>query len=150
MEETYLVNSKKKNNDYIKLHLTKKDKVIYDKLIYGTPLNETTSNSNIINNYRYFYKQIKSQKINIEELYDGLAKLDIVEIALERDVDDPQLIFESLNSTGEKLVESDLIRNFLLMGLENDIQTYIYLRIKLPSHQPMLLSQLLLHQTMNY
>lgn len=126
IEENYLVNSKKKNNDYIKLHLTKKDKDIYDKLINGIPFNETTSNNNIINNYRYFYKQIKSQKINIEELYDGLAKLDIVEIALERDIDDPQLIFESLNSTGEKLVESDLIRNFLLMGLENDIQTYIY------------------------
>lgn len=126
IEETYLVNSRKKNDDYIKLHLTKKDKAVYDKLIYGTPLDDDTSNNNIINNYHYFYKQIKSQKINIEELYDGLAKLDIVEIALERDVDDPQLIFESLNSTGEKLVESDLIRNFLLMGLENDIQAHIY------------------------
>ncbi|MEC1698136.1 DUF262 domain-containing protein [Schinkia azotoformans] len=126
IEETYLVNSRKKNEDYIKLCLTKKDKILYDKLIYGTPLDETNSKSNIISNYRYFYKQIKSQKIDIKELYDGLAKLDIVEIALERDIDDPQLIFESLNSTGEKLVESDLIRNFLLMGLENDVQTHIY------------------------
>ncbi|MBB2482684.1 DUF262 domain-containing protein [Bacillus sp. APMAM] len=126
IEETYLVNSRKKNEDYIKLCLTKKDKTLYDKLIYGTPLDETNSKNNIISNYRYFYKQIKSQKINIKELYDGLAKLDIVEIALERDIDDPQLIFESLNSTGEKLVESDLIRNFLLMGLENDVQTHIY------------------------
>lgn len=126
IEETYLVNSRKKNEDYIKLCLTKKDKTLYDKLIYGTPLDEASSKTNIISNYRYFYKQIKSQKIDIKELYDGLAKLDIVEIALERDIDDPQLIFESLNSTGEKLVESDLIRNFLLMGLENDVQTHIY------------------------
>jgi uncharacterized protein with ParB-like and HNH nuclease domain len=126
IEETYLVNSRKKNEDYIKLCLTKKDKTLYDKLIYSTPLDEDNSKNNIISNYRYFYKQIKSQKIDIKELYDGLAKLDIVEIALERDIDDPQLIFESLNSTGEKLVESDLIRNFLLMGLENDVQTHIY------------------------
>ena len=56
----------------------------------------------------------------------GLAKLVIVDIALSRDQDNPQLIFESLNSTGRELSQADLIRNFILMGLEPQLQTRLY------------------------
>ena len=56
----------------------------------------------------------------------GLAKLVIVDIALNRDQDNPQLIFESMNSTGRELSQADLIRNFILMGLEPQLQTQLY------------------------
>ncbi|MFK4997513.1 hypothetical protein ACI2OX_08170 [Bacillus sp. N9] len=51
----------------------------------------------------YFYNSIKSGQRDIEALYEGIAKLIIVEVSLEREHDDPQLIFESLNSTGRNL-----------------------------------------------
>ena len=50
----------------------------------------------------------------------------IVDISLNRDQDNPQLIFESLNSTGRELSQADLIRNFILMGLEPQLQTKLY------------------------
>jgi uncharacterized protein with ParB-like and HNH nuclease domain len=56
----------------------------------------------------------------------GLAKLVVVDIALSRDQDNPQLIFESMNSTGRELSQADLIRNFILMGLEPSLQTGLY------------------------
>ena len=56
----------------------------------------------------------------------GLAKLVVVDIALDRDQDNPQLIFESMNSTGRELTQADLIRNFILMGLEPNLQTDLY------------------------
>ena len=56
----------------------------------------------------------------------GLAKLVVVDIALNRDQDNPQLIFESMNSTGRELSQADLIRNFILMGLEPVLQTRLY------------------------
>ena len=56
----------------------------------------------------------------------GLAKLVVVDIALSRDQDNPQLIFESMNSTGRELSQADLIRNFILMGLEPGLQTRLY------------------------
>lgn len=50
----------------------------------------------------------------------------VVDIALARDQDNPQLIFESMNSTGKELSQADLIRNFVLMGLEPKLQTHLY------------------------
>lgn len=60
------------------------------------------------------------------EVYESIGKLQIVNITLDRLVDDAQAIFESLNSTGKELSESDLIRNYVLMGLEPAEQTYVY------------------------
>lgn len=56
----------------------------------------------------------------------GLAKLLIVDVALNRGQDNPQLIFESMNSTGKALSQADLVRNFILMGLEPEHQTRLY------------------------
>ncbi|GAA7748103.1 hypothetical protein HpCOL16_14600 [Helicobacter pylori] len=50
----------------------------------------------------------------------------VVEISLERGKDNPQLIFESMNSTGKDLTETDLIRNYILMGLEPEEQKIFY------------------------
>ena len=59
-------------------------------------------------------------------LCKGLAKLVVVDIALSREQDNPQLIFESMNSTGRELTQADLIRNFVLMGLEPALQSRLY------------------------
>src|SRR4051812_33453107 len=63
---------------------------------------------------------------DVEEVCKGLSKLMIVDISLDRTHDDPQLIFESLNSTGRELSQADLIRNYVLMGQEPDVQTHLY------------------------
>ena len=63
---------------------------------------------------------------NPEDVYRGIARLDIVDVTLDRGVDNPQLVFESMNSTGIDLRQSDLVRNFLLMGLDESEQTRLY------------------------
>ena len=77
-------------------------------------------------NFEFFEKQIKMLGNNLEPLCKGLAKLMVVDIALSRDHDNPQRIFESMNSTGRELSQADLIRNFVLMDLEPDHQTRLY------------------------
>ncbi len=122
----YLVNQfqNKYENEYIKLQLTKHDKEFYQKLIRKETI--ANDNHNIYNNYKFFYEQINSGKIDIDDLYDGIGKLMIVDVSLIRTQDDPQLIFESLNSTGAKLTQADLIRNYLLMDLNAQFQDRIY------------------------
>lgn len=76
-------------------------------------------------NFEFFVNHAADPS-QIEPLCKGLAKLIIVDISLNRDQDNPQLIFESLNSTGLELSQADLIRNFILMGLETPLQTQLY------------------------
>jgi uncharacterized protein with ParB-like and HNH nuclease domain/predicted transport protein len=77
-------------------------------------------------NFDFFKKRIGETKHEIVALCKGLSKLVIVDISLNRDQDNPQLIFESLNSTGRELSQADLIRNFILMGLEPKLQNRLY------------------------
>ncbi len=77
-------------------------------------------------NFAFFKDRIEESSKETEAICKGLAKLVIVDIALSRDQDNPQLIFESLNSTGRELSQADLIRNFILMGLEPGLQTNLY------------------------
>jgi len=77
-------------------------------------------------NFAFFKDRVADAKDELPALCKGLAKLVIVDISLSRDQDNPQLIFESLNSTGRELSQADLIRNFILMGLEPQLQTKLY------------------------
>ena len=77
-------------------------------------------------NFKFFKERVAEATDDVVALCKGLAKLVIVDISLNRDQDNPQLIFESLNSTGRKLSQADLIRNFILMGLEPQLQTKLY------------------------
>lgn len=77
-------------------------------------------------NFKYFIDRVEETDNDLQALCKGLAKLVIVDISLNRDQDNPQLIFESLNSTGRELSQADLIRNFVLMGLEPKLQTSLY------------------------
>jgi hypothetical protein len=80
--------------------------------------------SRLIDNFNYFKSRILEE--NYEAVMTGIGKLMFVEISLEREKDDPQKIFESLNSTGLELSQADLIRNYILMGLKRKAQNKIY------------------------
>ena len=77
-------------------------------------------------NFDFFSKKIEEVKNDLITVCKGLAKLIVVDISLNRDQDNPQLIFESLNSTGRELSQADLIRNFILMGLDHKLQDKLY------------------------
>lgn len=100
---------------------------ILKKIIYGKldEITEEESNSNMFVNYKLFEDNITSLE-TINQINIGIQKLIYVDIALERGKDDPQKIFESLNSTGLDLSQGDLIRNFVLMNLQREEQNRIY------------------------
>lgn len=112
--EEYLVDKWKPEDTRIKLKPVKNDQKAFGKL-FSDPT-EHIRESNLTVNYDYFYHRIQKQEITIDQLYDAICCLEIINIRLDRD-DNPQLIFESLNSTGLDLSEGDKIRNFILMGL---------------------------------
>jgi uncharacterized protein with ParB-like and HNH nuclease domain/predicted transport protein len=119
----YLFNSQEEGEDKYKLILTKHDKKTLFKILDGLGLTEEDS-TRIEENYKFFEEEI--EKVGLEEIYKGISKLIIVDISLDREKDNPQLIFESLNSTGLELSASDLIRNYILMGLKSQEQEEIY------------------------
>lgn len=121
--ETHLVSKHKKENRKILLKPIKQDCQAFDALF--EPEEYFIESSNVTANYKYFLDRIINEKINIDELYEAISRLKTIDIFLEKD-DDPQLIFESLNSTGLALEEGDKIRNFILMGLSPAMQEKYY------------------------
>ncbi|RSL33928.1 DUF262 domain-containing protein [Salibacterium salarium] len=122
----FLLNSDEEEDDlYYKLFLTKADRATYISLLNESEIPENRS-ERIYENYKFFREVIKKSGTDLNALYQGLSKLIVVDIALDRDHDNPQLIFESLNSTGLDLSQADLIRNYVLMKLEPKEQEYLY------------------------
>ncbi len=119
----YLLNSEEDGDLEHKLLLTKKDKEIYQKLLNDS-LSGEEKKSRLLDNFEFFNKKLS--KDNIIDVYRGLQKLFVVDVVLEKDKDNPQLIFESLNSTGLALSQSDLIRNYILMGQSIELQKILY------------------------
>ncbi|HAT4208827.1 TPA: DUF262 domain-containing protein [Clostridium perfringens] len=119
----YLINQYCSYESRIKLKPIKDDRKAFEHLINGRELIEE---SNITLNYRYFYNKIIYGEISIDELYDAIERLMIVEIELKNGEDDPQLIFESLNSTGLDLTDADKVRNFILMNQSAKTQEKLY------------------------
>lgn len=121
--EEYLVDKYKPEDTRIKLKPVKNDQAAFRKL-FSDPA-EHIRTSNLTLNYNYFYDRIQKQEITIDQLYDAICCLEIINIRLSAE-DDPQLIFESLNSTGLDLSEGDKIRNYILMGLPSKEQEEYY------------------------
>lgn len=121
----YLVNSDEDGDQFYKLILTRSDKDTLIHLLTDKKVPDEHS-QRILENYNFFLENIKKSGIELSKLYQGLSKLIIVDISLDRDHDNPQLIFESLNSTGLDLSQADLIRNYVLMKLEPKEQTELY------------------------
>lgn len=121
----YLLNPLEEGERKYKLVLTQTDKTSLITLLEQHSLPKDHS-IRVQTNFEFFTKRVDETKADLEALCTGLAKLVIVDISLNRDADNPQLIFESLNSTGRELSQADLIRNFILMGLDPGLQTTLY------------------------
>ena len=119
----YLIDEYEPEEKRIKLKPIKNDQKAFGILFDQDE--EYIPDSNLTINYRYFYDRIQHGELDIDELFDAICKLEVINISLNHE-DNPQLIFESLNSTGLNLSEGDKIRNYILMGLPNDQQTKFY------------------------
>ena len=121
----YLLNPLEEGERGFKLLLTQTDKASLLALVQQKT--QPTNHSLLVTkNFAFFEEQVKNLGADLSVLCHGLAKLVVVDISLSRNQDNPQLIFESMNSTGRALSQADLIRNFILMGLEPTHQTRLY------------------------
>jgi len=121
----YLINKYSTDKEQkIRLKPNKQDKEYFNSLFEDKK--SELVNSNIINNYNFFYEKISSGIISPREVFEMFKKIKVVSIYLLRGQDDPQLIFESLNSTGVDLNAGDLIRNYILMDFEPSKQENLY------------------------
>ena len=123
--EEYLINKKESEDLKIRLKPVESDERYYKKLIEE---NDVSLISNICKNYKLFEKLIEESNYSAEEIYRALGKIELVRIKLEKGKksENPQMIFESLNSTGLSLTQGDLIRNYLLMNHEYEKQKELY------------------------
>lgn len=122
----YLVDEYQEDERKVKLKPIKKDMQAFDALLYK-PKDQYIKESNVTRNYDFFYDKITRAGLTLDELFETIKKLEVINIRLDED-DDPQLIFESLNSTGLDLSEADKIRNYLLMSLAPVEQDNLYTR----------------------
>jgi len=121
----YLLNPDEEGERHFKLILSETDKDALLAILQSAPMPAEVS-SRITENYALFQELIAANQGELEAICQGLAKLVIVDVSLDRAQDNPQLIFESMNSTGLELSQADLIRNYILMGLEPKLQTELY------------------------
>ena len=121
----YLLNPLEEGERGYKLILTQTDKQTLLSLVQQRPLPEHYS-LRLKTNFEFFEEQVDALGDDLVPLCNGLAKLMVVDISLSRDQDNPQLIFESMNSTGRELSQADLIRNFVLMRLDPEHQRRLY------------------------
>jgi uncharacterized protein with ParB-like and HNH nuclease domain len=124
INETYLINKFASDDEKLKLRPTENNDKALKYLLRSDKEDLFSDFSKLIINFDYFKGNIKEE--NYQTVLTGLSKLIFVEVSLEKGKDDPQRIFESLNSTGLKLEQGDLIRNYILMGLNIKDQDKIY------------------------
>ncbi|MGL2732247.1 GmrSD restriction endonuclease domain-containing protein [Helicobacter pylori] len=123
--ESYLINSDKDGDKKFRLILSESDKDTLLSLIDKNKRKPSEPSVKIVENFELLEKWIRKNTDKLETIFKGLEKLMIVWIALDKG-DDPQLIFESMNSKGIELTQADLIRNYILMGLEPEKQKIFY------------------------
>jgi len=121
----YLSNQLESGDRFFKLLLTQTDDASLKAIVRQSESPREPS-LRITQNFDLFAQWIADRTGDLAPVCNGLAKLVVVDLALARDQDNPQLIFESMNSTGKELSQADLIRNYILMGLEPVLQTRLY------------------------
>ncbi len=125
INDTYLINKYvKEESSKLKLKQSDTNAKALKFLSSNNNPEDYSEYSKVINNFNYFKENINQE--NVQTILNGLNSLLFVEISLERGKDDPQRIFESLNSTGLELSQADLIRNYILMGLEPGEQIRVF------------------------
>ncbi|GAA9833745.1 DUF262 and DUF1524 domain-containing protein [Helicobacter pylori] len=125
IEDHYLIDSNRDGDKKFRLILSESDKDTLLSLIDKDRRKPSEPSSKIVENFKLFEEWV-SNTDELETIFKGLEKLMIVEIALEKGKDDPQLIFESMNSKGIELTQTDLIRNYIVMEIEIEKQEGFY------------------------
>ena len=123
IDRYFLKNPEEEGDRYHKLVLRRHDQATLRALVNGEEPPKNAS-VRIKENYEYFREQLVG--VDPDKIYRGIGRLIVVDVTLDRGSDDPQSVFESLNSTGMDLSQSDLIRNFILMRLPETEQTQLY------------------------
>ena len=129
MQRGYLVDTFRQGEDRHKLTLTRGDEKTLESIVENLvdpDFSIDEESAKLIENYEFFRKRIEAME-DPNVVWDGIQRLDVVSISLDANQDNPQLIFESMNSTGKDLSSADLIRNFVLMGLPKEKQDALYL-----------------------
>ena len=129
IHSTFIKHSKGEQKGKCKLRPNEFDRDIFEKLMSDIPFDENNfsgqeKNSAMYRNYIFFRDNLAASNHTPKDFYNATGKLTVVSIMLEEE--NPQEIFESLNSTGLDLTKADLIRNFLLMPLNYDLQEELY------------------------
>lgn len=126
IEEEYLTNKYLDDNNHLKLKPVEHDYEAFDSVMNN--MTDFNKPSKVIENYQLFRKLIRDSEISSSALYEAMNHFNMVYIELSSDPseENPQVIFESLNSTGVSLSPSDLVRNFLLMKLDSQQQSELY------------------------
>src|SRR6185312_12576797 len=126
LDAYFLKNVQEDGERFHKLVLRRRDRETLEALVDGTEIPGQGS-ERIRENYEFFREQLRTASgVSPNLVYRGVGRLMVVDVTLDRATDDPQLVFESLNSTGMDLSQSDLIRNFVLMRLPDRDQTRLY------------------------
>lgn len=131
IRDRYLMDPNEDGDRRFKLLLSQGDREHFKAVVQGHDVSGKDE-SRVVSNYNYFVNQLKSKSTNLVTVCKGLEKLVVVDVELERGLDNPQLVFEAMNSTGKKLSQADLIRNFLLMDLDPARQVDVYERFWRP------------------
>ncbi|MUU48470.1 DUF262 domain-containing protein [Helicobacter pylori] len=126
IQNRYLINSDEKGDKKFRLILSESDKDTLLSLIDKNKRKPSEPSSKIMENFKLFEEWIRKNTDKLETIFKGLDKLMIVWIALKKGKDDPQLIFESMNSKGIELTQADLIRNYIVMETEVEKQEDFY------------------------
>ncbi len=126
IQNRYLINSDKDGDKKFRLILSESDKDTLLSLIDKDRRKPSEPSSKIMENFKLFEEWIRKNTNQLETIFKGLEKLMIVYIALKKGKDDFQLIFESMNSKGIELTQTDLIRNYIVMETEVEKQESFY------------------------
>ncbi len=125
----FLINIGLDDNPKMKLKQIESDSSVYEKIIMQDDFDENAfadkeKESNVYRNYQYFKQCLEGTETPLHDLYNAVFKLEIIDVCLT--TEDPQEVFESMNSTGKGLTNTDLLRNYLLMDLPHSKQEHLY------------------------
>ncbi len=126
IENRYLINRDEDGDKKFRLILSESDKDTLLSLIDKNKRKPSEPSVKIVENFELFEKWISENTDKLETIFKGLKKLMVVWVALDKEKDDPQLIFESMNSKGIELTQADLIRNYIIMETEVEKQECFY------------------------
>ena len=124
----FLKNTLQSGHRRYKLSLRRADHATLQALLDRGDVAElgTQASELVLDAYNYFRDRLQAPDTDLDCLYRGIGRLTVVDVTLDRQYDNPQLVFESMNSTGIDLSQGDLVRNYLLMRVEEPQQTTLY------------------------